>query len=275
MNLIQEGTGDYIVTGTWSSAAYQEATKYGKGNIVTNSKLNGYKTIDSVENWNFSKDSSYTYFCDNETVHGIEFNNIPKSESPLVCDMSSNLLSRKFDVSKFGMVYACAQKNFGVAGLVIVIIRKNLLGKELKITPTCLNFKVMSEANSLYNTPMTYGIYMANLIFEWIKESGGLKEIEKRNQKKSKLLYDFIDSSSYYYNPIEKDVRSRMNIICKIRKGEEIEKKFGKEAQKCGILGTDGHRSVGGLRFSIYNSLSIESVEFLIEFMKKFEKENQ
>lgn len=275
MNLLKNGTADYIITGSWSKSAYDEALKYGKTNIVTNSKSNGFISIEEFEKWNNTKDSSYTYFCDNETINGIEFNFIPKSESPLVSDMSSNFLSKKLDISKYGMIYACAQKNFGVAGLVIVIIKKDLLGNEQKITPTCLNYKKMAESNSLYNTPMTYGIYVANLMFEWIKEQGGIEEIEKRNQKKAILLYDFIDSSSFYYNPVKKEFRSRMNVICKIRNGEDLEKKFIKESESFGIIGVGGHRSVGGLRFSIYNAVTIDSVEILIGFMKKFEKENQ
>eukprot|EP01080_Neovahlkampfia_damariscottae_P006685 gene6685-10850_t len=279
MNLLQESTADYIVTGTWSKKAFSEAKKYGSVNKITDSSDTAFTKLQDSKDWKTSKEASYVYYCDNETVHGFEFHEAPKvqNNAPLIADMSSNLLSKKIDFSKYGLIYACAQKNFGAAGLVVVIIREDLIGKESKITPSMMSYKVMDDNDSSYNTPPTYSIYVANLIFEWLLKNGGIESIEKKNKEKSNLLYDFIDNSSFYFNPVDKKNRSTMNIICKINgeNGEKLEKELVSEAKKQNIIGIAGHRSVGGLRFSCYNALELKSVEVLLSLLKEFEKNHK
>jgi phosphoserine aminotransferase len=262
MNLIQDKVANYIVTGTWSQKAFEEAQKYGK--------VTKFDSLDEINDQ--TENVAYTYYCDNETVHGLEFPEVPKTSTTLVCDMSSNLFSRRVDVSKFGMIYACAQKNFGASGLVLVIIRQDLIGKELKITPNCLSYKVMFENDSLYNTPHTSGILLCKLIMDWIDKKGGLEVIESENEKKSKMLYDYIERSMIYAAPVDVKRRSRMNVICKVKGSSDLEEEFVKKAESTGFVGIRGHRSVGGLRFSLYNALPLTSVEKLIDFMKDFEE---
>ncbi|KAJ6239767.1 phosphoserine aminotransferase [Anaeramoeba flamelloides] len=276
LNLMGEnGKGDYILTGNWSTRAMNEAKKYGKVNVVC--KPDEFNKIPPKEEWNLSTDASYVYYCDNETVKGVEFPDIPDvGDVPLVCDMSSNFLSRPFDVSKFGCVYACAQKNFGMAGLTIAIVRKDLIGKQLPYTPMMLDFELQAKANSMFNTPSTYAIYIAGLIFDWLKEQGGLEEIAKINLKKCKLIYDAIDNSNgFYKSPVEIKSRSRMNIpfVCK---NKEWESEWLEGAAKLKLVSLKGHRSVGGFRASIYNAMSYEGCEklvnYMIDFMKTKEK---
>lgn len=264
---------DYVVTGNFSKKAAKEAKKYGEVVVVadTHDKNNTY--IPTLSSSSFSKDSDYVHITSNNTIYGTEYKEFPDTFSPLVCDMSSDIMSKPVDVSKFGMIYAGAQKNIGPAGLTIVIIREDLVGKQMAICPTMLAYETQVKENSLYNTPPCYAIYMAMLTLRHIKKLGGLKEIQKINEKKANLLYNYIDSSSFYTNKVEKNARSVMNVPF-FTPNEELDAKFASEAAKCGLASLKGHRLVGGMRASIYNAMPIEGVKKLIDFMKKFEKEN-
>ncbi|CAG8813952.1 6754_t:CDS:1, partial [Dentiscutata erythropus] len=241
-----------------------------------------YGSIPPREEWKLSgPNAAYVYYCDNETVNGVEFNYVPEIEPsvPLVCDMSSNILSRKVDISKFGLIYAGAQKNIGPAGVTIVIVREDLLTRleisdsKLPAIPSMLDYKVMAENNSLYNTPPMFSIYVASLVFEWLLENGGIEEIEKINSIKAAKLYDCINKSKIYKSPVEESVRSRMNVPFRIQP-EELEKEFLKGADELGMLQLKGHRSVGGIRASIYNAVPLEAVETLIQYMQEFERKH-
>ncbi|CAG8773263.1 7033_t:CDS:1 [Dentiscutata erythropus] len=279
---------DYLVTGSWSSKAAEEAKKlYDNINIVFDvKKLKGsYGSIPPKEEWKLSgSKAAYVYYCDNETVNGVEFNHIPEIDPsvPLVCDMSSNILSRRFDVSKFGVIYAGAQKNIGAAGLTVVIVREDLLIRSkifdnknsgIPAIPSMLDYKVMADFNSLYNTPPMVSIYISSLVFEWLLELGGIEAIEKTNSIKAERLYEAIDNSKIYKSPVEKSVRSKMNVPFRIQQ-EELESEFLKGSIELGMLQLKGHRSVGGIRASIYNAMTLEGVDFLIEFMKEFERKH-
>ncbi|CAH1768600.1 20583_t:CDS:1 [Entrophospora sp. SA101] len=280
---------DYIITGSWSAKAFEEAKRlYNNVNVVIDAKkFNGsYGSIPSKEHWKLSgSKAAYVYYCDNETVNGVEFNHVPEvdPEVPLVCDMSSNILSRKIDVSKFGLIYAGSQKNIGPAGVTIVIVREDLLTKPKSITtqdttnvpivPTMLDYKTMADNNSLYNTPPVFAIYVANYVFEWLLENGGIDSIEKENAVKSSKLYNMITNSKIYQSPVEKSVRSRMNIPFRIDP-PELENFFLDGAAQLGMVQLKGHRSVGGIRASIYNAMPLQGVEILIEYMIDFEKKN-
>ncbi|RHZ74174.1 hypothetical protein Glove_227g170 [Diversispora epigaea] len=276
---------DYIVTGSWSAKAAAEAKKlYNNVNIVLDvKKLRGsYGSIPPREEWKLSgSNAAYVYYCDNETVNGVEFNYVPEIDPsvPLVCDMSSNILSRKVDISKFSLIYAGAQKNIGPAGVTIVIVREDLLNRleisdsKLPAIPSMLDYKVMAENNSLYNTPPMFSIYVASLVFEWLLENGGIKEIEKINSIKAAKLYDCINKSKIYKSPVEENVRSRMNVPFRIQP-EELENEFLKGANELGMLQLKGHRSVGGIRASIYNAVPLEAVETLIQYMQEFERKH-
>ncbi|KAH3762593.1 3-phosphoserine/phosphohydroxythreonine transaminase [Pelomyxa schiedti] len=272
MNLLggAKKEADYIVTGTWSKKAIAEAKKYGTANVICEPpKCN---TIPDPTTWRpFSPNAAYVYYCDNETIEGVEFPFIPETHGiPLVCDMSSNFLSRRFDVSKFGLVYACAQKNFGPAGLTIVLIREDLLAiPPVPACPTIFSFKLQADNNSMYNTPACYCIYIAGLCFQWLLSLGGLEGMERINAQKAARLYDFIDNSGYYKNPVTKEFRSRMNVPF-ISKNPADEKAFLTEAAAEGLVTLAGHRSVGGFRASIYNAFPEAGIEKLIEFMKAF-----
>eukprot|EP01105_Mastigella_eilhardi_P007117 TRINITY_DN18569_c0_g1_i1.p2 TRINITY_DN18569_c0_g1~~TRINITY_DN18569_c0_g1_i1.p2 ORF type:complete len:366 (-),score=138.11 TRINITY_DN18569_c0_g1_i1:30-1127(-) len=273
MNLLggEKKEADYVVTGNWSTKAMQEAQKYGKVNVVSMQKP--FKQVPDPKTWKpFSPNAAYVYYCDNETIEGVEFPFIPETNGiPLVCDMSSNFLSRRFDVSKFGLVYACAQKNFGPAGLTIVIIREDLLQiPPMPCCPTIFSFKTQADSGSMYNTPACYCIYIAGLCFKWLLNLGGLKAIEEINERKAKKLYDYIDASGYYTNPVQKANRSHMNLPFLSKHGAADEKTFVAEATKQGLTTLAGHRSVGGFRASIYNAFPEEGVDKLIEFMKKY-----
>lgn len=273
MNLLrQKDSADYIDTGVWSSLAIKEAERYCKVNIVASSKENNYDRIPELEDWNINPHAAYFYYTDNETVNGVEFPNLPQHiTTPLVSDMSSNILSREFDINKFGLIYAGAQKNVAIAGLTIVIVNESLLGDALAITPTMYNFKIHSEHNSMYNTPPIFAWYVAGLVFEWLKKEGGVSEMEKRNQRKSNKLYDYIDNSGFYFNAVQKKARSRMNVIFNLS-DDSLNDLFLTESLNAGLAFLKGHKLVGGMRASIYNAMPESGVDSLISFMSDFAK---
>ncbi|MCI4392501.1 hypothetical protein PGIGA_G00146720 [Pangasianodon gigas] len=282
LNLIglkEDRCADYIVTGTWSAKAAKEAEKYGKVNVV-HPKADRYTGIPDSSSWSLNPSASYVYYCCNETIHGIEFNFIPDTKGViLVSDMSSNFLSRPVDVSKFGLIFAGAQKNIGSAGVTIVIVREDLLGKALKECPTVFDYKVQAENNSLHNTPPCYSIYIVKLVLEWIKKNGGTDVMDKLSKQKSSLIYDIINSSNGFYScPIDVKSRSRMNIPFRIgnSEGDEaLEKQFLEGASKLGMISLKGHRSVGGIRVSLYNAVTVEETQALAAYMKEFLNKHQ
>jgi phosphoserine aminotransferase len=268
MNLLAgKGKADYVVTGEWSKKAVKEAQAYCDVHIAASSEDKAFTYAPSQ--WNVRPDSAYVHYCSNETIGGVEFHSIPEVGIPLVADASSHILSRPLDVSKFGLIYAGAQKNIGPAGLTIVIVRDDLLGKAAKGTPTVMDYKQQAAADSMLNTPATYAIYIAGLVFKWLKQLGGLAEIEKRNIAKAKLLYDYLDSSSFYKNSVSKKDRSRMNIPFTLADAN-LDDAFLKGAEKEGMVQLKGHRSVGGMRASIYNAMPIEGVAQLVAYMEEF-----
>ncbi|XP_059825756.1 phosphoserine aminotransferase-like [Hypanus sabinus] len=281
LNLIglKEGRcADYIVTGNFSAIAAKEAEKYGKVNIV-HPKPDAYRSIPDPHCWNLNPNASYVYYCANETVHGVEFSFIPDTKGTvLVCDMSSNFLSKPVDVSKFGLIFAGAQKNIGCAGVTVIIIREDLLGYALKECPVVFDYKVQVSCNSLYNTPASYSIYIMGLVLQWSKSSGGVEAMEKNSATKSKLIYDIIDGSSGFYVCLTDSMcRSRMNIPLRIgnASGDGIlEKEFLDQAAKNNMISLKGHRSVGGIRISLYNAVTMEEAQRLADFMINFMKEH-
>lgn len=275
LNLFRNSNkADYIESGMFASKALKEAKKFGEVNVVASSKSDNYSRIPSFSKEQFTKDADYFYICANNTIFGTKFNTYPDTgDVPLVADMSSCILSEKLDVSKFGLIFAGAQKNLGPAGVTVVIIRNDLLGFAKENIPTMLDYKVMVENESMYNTPPTYGIYMLKLVFEWIEEKGGIEAIEKINREKAALLYDFLDHSKLFKGTAVKEDRSLMNVTF-ITGNSDLDAKFVKEATAAGFVNLKGHRSVGGMRASIYNAMPIEGIKGLVEFMAKFEKEN-
>jgi len=274
LNLLPKGKkADYIVDGSWSKAAAVEAENFGEINMINITKEeNGITSIISPKEWPISTDAAYVHYCPNETVNGIEINEIPETHGvPIVADMSSTILSHEIDVTKFGVIYAGAQKNIGPSGLTIVIIREDLLGNAQKATPCIMNYETSANNDSMYNTPPTYAWYLAGLVFQWLKDLGGVKAIAKVNQEKAKLLYQMIDSSDFYLNNIANEYRSKMNIPFWLN-DENLNDEFLKQAEKQGLMALKGHRIVGGMRASIYNAMPIEGVQALVNFMKKFEK---
>ncbi|PRP85821.1 phosphoserine aminotransferase-like [Planoprotostelium fungivorum] len=269
MGLSPSKSADYIVTGNWSQKAAEEAAKYGKVNIVCDTKATKYTEVPSRDQWKLNPDASYVYYCANETVYGVEFQEQFDSTIPIVCDASSNFLSRQLDVSKLGVLYAGAQKNSGTSGVTVVIIREDLIKTPLPETPTVLSYKIFAENNSLYNTPPTYPIYIAQLVYRWLLDLGGLPEMERINVEKSKAVYDVIDSSDFYRCPVKKDSRSRMNVVFRLP-DTDLEKKFLEEAGKRNMVELNGHRSVGGIRVSLYNSMPLEPTNMLADFMREF-----
>ncbi|KAI4314640.1 hypothetical protein L6164_027528 [Bauhinia variegata] len=265
---------DYLVTGSWGDKAFKEAQKYSKAKVIWSGKSEKYTKIPSFDALEQSPDAKYLHICANETIHGVEFKDYPTPKNPngvLIADMSSNFCSKPVDVSKFGVIYAGAQKNVGPAGVTIVIIRKDLIGNVQGVTPVMLDYKIQSENNSLYNTPPCFCIYMCGLVFEDLLEQGGLKEVEKKNKKKAEILYNAIDESNGFYRcPVEKSVRSLMNVPFTLEKSE-LEAEFIKEAAKEKMVQLKGHRSVGGMRASIYNAMPLAGVEKLEAFMKDFQ----
>ncbi|XP_043274286.1 probable phosphoserine aminotransferase [Venturia canescens] len=277
LNLMAKtGSADYIVTGSWSAKAAKEAAKYGKVNLVL-PKQSKYTDIPEPSTWNLSSDASYVYYCANETVHGIEFDFVPETNGvPLVADMSSNILTRPVDISKFAVIFAGAQKNIGPAGVTLVIIRDDMLGNAMPACPTVLDFTVMANDNSLHNTPPSFQIYVVGLVFKWIKAHGGVGGMEKLAIKKSKNIYGVMDESDGFYTcPVSPRARSRMNVPFRIgENNEELEKKFLAGAVARGMLQLKGHRSVGGIRASLYNAVTEEDAEALASYMRQFYKEN-
>jgi len=275
LNLLPEGgTADYIVSGQFSGKAFEEAQKYGNVRCVATSKPANFTYVPKVEKSEFNPDAAYVHICYNNTIYGTKFNYIPDTgDIPLVADMSSCILSEPVDISKFGVIYAGAQKNMAPAGLTVVIVREDLLGRARPYTPVMLDWKVAADNGSMYNTPPCYPIYMAKLVYEWLLELGGLEEMKKINEKKVKILYDYLDSQDYYKAPVRPDCRSMMNVTFVIGDAN-LEKKFASEAEKAGFVNLKGHRSVGGMRASIYNAMPVEGVEKLVEFMKEFARNN-
>ena len=272
MNLLRgKGKADYVVTGEWSKKAVKEAKNYCDIAIAASSEDRNFTY--APKQWNVRPDAAYVHYCSNETIGGVEFHEIPSSEIPLVADASSHFLSRALDVSKFGLIYAGAQKNAGPAGLTFVIVRDELIGKAQKGTPTVMDYKLQADADSMLNTPATYAMYIAGLVFKWLKALGGVKEIEKRNIEKAKLLYDLLDSSAFYSNPVAEEDRSRMNVPFTL-KDPKLDDEFLRGAAKQGMVQLKGHRSVGGMRASIYNAMPIEGVQCLVQYMKDFEKKH-
>ncbi len=270
MNLLRcKGKADYVLTGEWSKKALKEAKSYCDAAVAASSEDRNFTY--APKKWNVRKDAAYVHYCSNETIGGVEFHEIPSVEIPLLADASSHFLSRPLDVSKFGLIYAGAQKNAGPAGLTFVIVREDLIGQAQEGTPTVMDYKLQADAGSMLNTPATYAMYIAGLVFKWLKALGGVQEIEKRNVAKAKLLYDFLDSTSFYSNPVAKEDRSRMNVPFTL-KDAKLDEEFLKGAAKNGMVQLKGHRSVGGMRASIYNAMPVEGVQCLVDYMKDFEK---
>ncbi len=268
------GKGDFVITGQWANKAYQEACKYGEAKIIASSKDKTFSYIPKLNKADFTKDADYFYICMNNTIYGTVYHELPDvGDVPLIADISSCFLSEPIDVSKFGVLFGGAQKNVAPAGLTIVIIREDLLGKARDITPTMLNYQIQADNDSLYNTPPCYTIYICKLVLEWIKSLGGLDAMKKHNEAKAKILYDFLDNSNMFRGTVVKEDRSLMNVPF-VTDSDELNAKFIKEAEAAGFINLKGHRSVGGMRASIYNAMPIEGVEALVDFMDKFEKEN-
>ena len=275
MNLMKNKVADYIVTGQWAKKAYQEAQKYGKVNKIATSEDKTFSYIPDCYDLPVSPDADYVYICENNTIYGTKFKTLPNTKGKtLVADVSSCFLSEPVDVTKYGIIYGGVQKNIGPAGMVISIIREDLITDEvLEGTPTMLKFKTHADAGSLYNTPNCYCIYMCGKVFKWLKKKGGLEVMKERNEKKAKLLYDYLDSSKLFKGTVEKDSRSLMNVPF-VTGDKDLDAKFVKEAKEAGLENLKGHRTVGGMRASIYNAMPYEGVEALVAFMKKFEEEN-
>jgi phosphoserine aminotransferase len=269
MNLLRgKGKADYVVTGEWSKKAVKEAKNYCDVAIAASSEDRNFTY--APKKWNVRPDAAYVHYCSNETIGGVEFHEIPKTTLPLVADASSHFLSRPLDVSKFGLVYAGAQKNAGPAGLTIVLVRDDLIGQAAKGTPTVMDYKLQADADSMLNTPATYSLYIAGLVFKWLKQQGGLVSMEKKNVEKAKLLYDFLDQSRFFRNPVAKEDRSRMNVPFTLKE-KSFDEAFLNGAAERGLIQLKGHRSVGGMRASIYNAMPVEGVRALVAYMKDFE----
>jgi phosphoserine aminotransferase len=276
LNLLNGGKADYLTTGTWSAKAIKEAKRYealglGEINLVGTGKDSNFTDVPASSEWNVSKDAAYFHYCANETIHGLQIFEPPQVDAPLVVDMSSCILSQPIDVSKYAMIYAGAQKNIGPAGLLIVIIREDLFGKASEWCPLLLNYEHQAEKESMSNTPATYSWYLAGLVFEWLEEQGGVEAIAQINQQKAALLYDAIDKSTFYSNPVAKAHRSIMNVPFTLA-DSNLDKVFLAESEQAGLLSLKGHRDVGGMRASIYNAVPLEWVQQLVDFMAAFEK---
>jgi phosphoserine aminotransferase len=271
MNLLAgKGKADYVVTGEWSKKAVKEAQAYCDVHIAASSEDKGFTYFPSQKDFQIRNDAAYLHYCSNETIGGVEAHWIPQSPIPLVADASSHILSRPLDVSKFGLIYAGAQKNIGPAGLTIVIVREDLTGKAQKGTPSVMDYKQQAAADSMLNTPATYAMYVAGLVFKWLKTQGGLAAIEKHNIAKSQLLYDYLDKSGFYKNSVNPKDRSRMNVPFTL-KDAKLDDAFLKGAEQLGMVQLKGHRSVGGMRASIYNAMPLQGVQALVAYMKDFE----
>ncbi len=276
LNLLRNSMkADYAITGTWAKKAYKEACKFGDINVIASSEEDTFTWVPKFGKDQIRPDADYVYITTNNTIYGTAYNYVPKTgDIPLVADMSSNILSEPVDVSKFGIIWAGAQKNIAPAGVTIVIVREDLIGFAGKEVPTYLDYKIHSENDSMYNTPPCFAIYVAGEVFKHIKATGGLVAMQKRNKEKADKLYDYIDSSSLYSCPVAKEDRSMMNVVF-VTGNADLDKKFVAEAKDAGLVNLAGHRSIGGMRASIYNAMPMEGVEALIEFMKKFEEDNK
>ena len=275
MNLMKNRVADYIITGQWAKKATQEAEKYGKVNRIASSEDKTFSYIPDCSDLPVSEDADYVYICENNTIYGTKFKKLPNTKGKtLVADVSSCFLSEPVDVTKYGVIYGGVQKNIGPAGVVIVIIREDLITEDvLPGTPTMLTYKTHADAKSLYNTPPAYGIYICGKVFKWIKAMGGLDAMKERNEKKAKVLYDFLDQSKLFKGTVVKEDRSLMNVPF-VTGNADLDAKFVKEAKEAGLENLKGHRTVGGMRASIYNAMPYEGVVALVDFMKKFEEEN-
>ncbi|MDR1392032.1 MAG: 3-phosphoserine/phosphohydroxythreonine transaminase [Clostridiales bacterium] len=275
MNLFKNGCADYAVTGYWADKAAIEAKKHLKVNRVLGSEDKKFSYIPKFDKSALSKDADYFHITTNNTIYGTRYIEIPITEEiPLVADMSSNILSESYDVSKFGLIYAAAQKNMGTSGVTFVIINENLIEKSLDFLPSAMSYETHSKNDSIYNTPPTYSIYISMLVCKWIKNNGGVEHINKLNEEKAKILYDCLDESKIFYGTAEKKFRSIMNVVF-LSKSKEIDEKFISEAYKEGLINLKGHKSIGGMRASIYNAMPIEGIKKLVKFMKNFEYENK
>jgi phosphoserine aminotransferase len=275
MNLLRGKTSiDFIDTGEWSKKSIKEARKYASVNIAASSAATGYDRVPPRNAWQLDANAAYVHICSNETIGGVEYHFTPDVGSvPLVADMSSDILSRPVEVSKYGLIYGGAQKNIGPAGLTIIIVRDDLLGQALPITPSAFDYATVADNESMYNTPPTYAIYIAGLVFQWLKERGGLAAMAETNRSKAAVLYEFLDNSRFFHSPVQRDCRSLMNVPFKL-KDESLDAAFLKGAEALGMLQLKGHRSVGGMRASIYNAMPIEGVKALVAYMKDFENKN-
>ncbi|GFY37777.1 phosphoserine aminotransferase [Trichonephila inaurata madagascariensis] len=281
LNLISspDDVADYIVTGVWSSKAAQEAEKYCRVNRVL-PKTSVYTGIPDKSEWKLSNNAKYVYYCSNETINGIEFDFIPETNGvPLVCDMSSNVLTRPIDISKFGVIFAGAQKNAGIPGITLVIVREDLIGKGLSVCPAVFDYKINAANQSLYNTPPTFSVYILGLVFKWVLSKGGISAMDQHSAVKSSLVYDVLDASNgFYHSIVKKENRSRMNIPFRVGGpggNDELEAKFLSEAKSRKMISLKGHRSVGGIRISLYNAITLDETKALVDFLKEFQANNQ
>lgn len=271
--LPEDGIADYVDTGIWSRKAIDEARRFGNINIAASAKELDYFAIPGQNDWQPSKDAAYLHYCTNETIGGLQFDWVPQDcDVPLVADMSSDILSRPVDVSQFGMIYAGAQKNIGPSGLVVVIVRDDMLGRARSSCPTMLDYKVAADNGSMFNTPACFSWYLSGLVFKWLKAQGGVEAMAKLNHEKQRRLYEYIDSSELYNNPISRSARSWMNVPFRLA-SDKLDKPFLAGAEERRLLNLKGHRSVGGMRASIYNAVPLEAIDALIDYMKEFEKE--
>ena len=276
LNLSQGGAMDFVLTGSWSQKSHKEAGKYGTARVAASAQADGFTTLPAPSTWQIGADSRYVHICSNETIHGVEFHELPDlqalgCQAPLVVDFSSHVASRPVDWSRVGLAFGGAQKNLGPAGLTLVIVREDLIGHALPHCPSAFDYKLVADNQSMYNTPPTYSIYMAGLVFQWLKQQGGIAAMEQRNIAKAQLLYDFIDSSSLYVNRVDKPCRSRMNVPFYLR-DESRNDAFLAGAQAAQLLQLKGHKSVGGMRASLYNAMPLEGVQALVAYMREFEK---
>jgi phosphoserine aminotransferase len=271
MNLSQGGKVDFVLTGSWSEKSAKEAEKYCDVHIAAKYQGSTYTGIPPQATWNLRKDAQYLHLCTNETIHGVEFHQLPQGTAPIVADVSSHILSRPLDVSQYACLFGGAQKNIGMPGVTIVIVRKDWMGHALPFCPSAFDYKNVADNASMFNTPPTYAIYVAGLVFQWLKREGGAAEMQRRNIAKAQLLYDFIDNSQLYVNPVEKIARSRMNVPFFL-KDEALNAPFIEQSKAQGLLALKGHKSVGGMRASIYNAMPIEGVQKLVSFMQEFER---
>jgi phosphoserine aminotransferase len=272
LNLIgRGGKADYVLTGEWSRRSAKEAATYGTVNIAASGESSNFMAIPAQSQWRLDPDAAYVHICSNETIGGVQYHWLPDTgKVPLVADMSSDIMSRSIDVSRYGLIYAGAQKNMGPSGLTIVIVRDDLLGHALPVCPSAFNYQIQAEYDSMYNTPPTYAIYIAGLVFQHVKRLGGLKAMEAHNAQKAAVLYDYLDESAFFSNPVARADRSLMNVPFKL-KDPALDDEFLEGAQAAGMIQLKGHRLVGGMRASIYNAMPIEGVQALVAYMKKFE----